>query len=80
MKYRYLLLSLLLVVTPSVYFTIVNADEDTVEDKENAKRQEKTHSTPKVSSGKRGEIKTLEEFIPSEEVSADKPVAFPIDI
>ncbi len=29
---------------------------------------------------KRSRIKTLEEFIPSEEVSADKPVAFPSDI
>lgn len=80
MEYRYLLLFLLMVVTPSVYFTIGNADEDTVEDKENAEQQKNTQSTPKVSSGKRSEIKTLEEFIPSEEVSADKPVAFPIDI
>lgn len=80
MEYRYLLLFLLLVVTPSVYFTNVYADEDTIEDKENAEQQENAQSTPKISSGKRGEIKTLEEFIPSEEVSADKPVAFPIDI
>ncbi len=80
MKYRNLLLWLLLVVTPSVYLTFVNADEDIVEDKEKAEQQKNTPSTPKVSSGKRGEIKTLEEFIPSEEVSADKPVAFPIDI
>ena len=29
---------------------------------------------------KRSSIKTLEEFVPSEEVSADKPVAFPTDI
>ena len=30
--------------------------------------------------GKRGQVKPLEEFIPSEEISADKPVAFPNDI
>lgn len=80
MEYRYLLLFLLLVVTPCVYFTIGNADEDKVKDKENAEQQKNAQSTPKVSSSKRSEIKTLEEFIPSEEVSADKPVAFPIDI
>lgn len=41
--------------------------------KENTKKQ-------KHSIGKRSRVKTLEEFTPSEEVSADKPVAFPSDI
>lgn len=80
MKFRNLLLYLVLVFTPSVYFTFANADEDTVEEKEKAEQQKNTAPTPKISSGKRSEIKTLEEFIPSEEVSADKPVTFPTDI
>ena len=48
-----------------------------------AKKQlenEKNTKKPKATTGKRGQIKTLKEFIPSEEVSADKPVAFPNDI
>jgi len=52
--------------------------EDNKEKDQSADQQE--NSKPKIAVKKRGQIKTLEEFIPSEEVSADKPVAFPNDI
>ena len=42
-------------------------------------KQQKTTNT-KSNAGKRARVKTLEEFIPSEEVSADKAVSFPSDI
>jgi len=45
-----------------------------------APENEQVNTTPTKNSGKRARVKTLEEFIPSEEVSADKPVAFPSDI
>ncbi|MEM7402193.1 MAG: hypothetical protein AAF304_09625 [Pseudomonadota bacterium] len=41
---------------------------------------EQSNKVIKPTVGKRSRVKTLEEFIPSEEVSADKPVAFPSDI
>ena len=49
---------------------------------ENTKRttEQLKNTEPKQKINKRGRIKTLKEFIPSEEVSADKPVAFPSDI
>jgi hypothetical protein len=50
------------------------------EQRENATAAEEKVKKPKLSIGKRSSVKTLEEFIPSEEVSADKPVAFPSDI
>jgi hypothetical protein len=48
--------------------------------KNNAPTTEQKAKSQKPSVGKRSRVKTLEEFIPSEEVSADKPVAFPSDI
>ena len=44
-------------------------------------RAEKTDGS-KAREGKpdRHPVRTLEEFIPSEEISADKPVSFPADI
>lgn len=54
--------------------TVVAEDEKNESDK-----NEKSKSTKPIVS-KRDQVKTLEEFIPSEEVSADKPVAFPNDI
>ena len=51
---------------------------------ENGSKEEQTKDKvveqTKPYKSKRSRIKTLEEFIPSEEVSADKPVAFPSDI
>lgn len=80
MKFRHSLLYLILLLALGGYFSFAHADEDTLEKKAKTTSQKDTNSTPKISSGKRSEIKTLEEFIPSEEISADKPVAFPIDI
>lgn len=48
--------------------------------KKQTKSTSKTETAVTQSIGKRGQVKPLEEFIPSEEVSADKPVAFPSDI
>ena len=59
-------------------FTVFAAEED--EKKDQAESQQKTTTSTKAVVSKRGQVKPLEEFIPSEEVSADKPVAFPNDI
>lgn len=74
MNLRNLLLSLILLC---ISLGLIAAEENKQED-EKTKQQEssKVKSTP----GKRAQIKTLEEFVPSEEVSADKAVAFPSDI
>ena len=58
----------------------VFAEEEAVEESEGEDQENKTNSSPKISSNKRSEVKTLEEFVPSEEVSADKPISFPSDI
>lgn len=60
---------------------LISADENKQKN-ENTKQQKTTSSKPSTGTiaGKRAQVKTLEEFIPSEEVSADKAVAFPSDI
>jgi len=58
-------------------FAVIATEEN--EKKDVASKEQKTKN-PKASIGKRGQVKTLEEFIPSENISADKPVAFPSDI
>jgi len=73
----------LFILFPLLYLPIVNfaADErgrENVVTKEQKTNSSKPNNTAGVN--KRGRVKTLEEFIPSEEVSADKPVAFPNDI
>lgn len=68
---RYLSIILILLCSSVV---VLAEDEKTQTDK-----KEKTNAS-KPSIGKRAQVKTLEEFIPSEEVSADKAVAFPNDI
>ncbi len=50
------------------------------EDEKNQTDKKEKVSGTKSSVSKRAQVKTLEEFIPSEEVSADKPVTFPNDI
>lgn len=60
-------------------FSIMVFAADENKSKNQTENQQKTKDA-KVIVGKRGQIKTLEEFVPSEEVSADKPVAFPSDI
>lgn len=58
-------------------FTVVATEE---KQKKNVPTKEQTTKNPKASISKRGQVKTLEEFIPSENISADKPVSFPSDI
>jgi len=74
MKLRIILLLLVLLGYSFALFA-ENESQDNSQPKEASTN---TKSTPKKS--KRRQVKTLEEFIPSEEVSADKPVAFPSDI
>lgn len=82
MRFKYIIISTVAALILNVCFSYVfsedNVEENTTEIE--AEEQNKSATTPKISSGKRGEIPTLEEFNPSEEVSADKPVAFPVDI
>ena len=75
---RYLFILFALLCLPIINFA---ADESEQENK--TVKEQKTNSSKsanKANVNKRGQVKTLEEFIPSEEVSADKPVAFPNDI
>jgi len=75
---RYLFILFALLCLPIVNFAADESgkeNEAVIEQKTNSSK-----STNKASVNKRGQVKTLEEFIPSEEVSADKPVAFPNDI
>ncbi|MEJ2114759.1 MAG: hypothetical protein P8X88_01590 [Gammaproteobacteria bacterium] len=68
---------LLLLLVLSYFSIAVFAEED--QPKNQTEKEQKSIS-PRATVSKRDQIKTLEEFIPSEEVSADKPVAFPNDI
>ncbi len=58
-------------------FAVIATEES---EKKDAPAKEQKTNNPKASISKRGQVKTLEEFIPSENISADKPVAFPSDI
>lgn len=61
-------------------FTYVSFAEESSNKTKQTDSSEKSAKQSKPNASKRSRIKTLEEFIPSEEVSADKPVAFPSDI
>ena len=66
-----------LMLTISLYSSIVHAEKKTEGlEKENQKASKVERES--VKKPKRNE--TLKEFIPSEEISIDKPVAFPVDI
>lgn len=80
MKIKIVLLFLILSLVFSSSLSFVVAEEDSAQDNEAKQQNNDTKSTPKISSNKRSEVKTLEEFIPSEEVSADRPISFPSDI
>jgi len=58
-------------------FAVIATEEN--EKKDVLTKEQKTKNS-KANISKRGQVKTLEEFIPSENISADKPVAFPNDI
>ena len=71
---------LLFIFTIYNYFNILIAEEEQTNDDHTVEEQQKLDTTAIIRSGKRSDVKTLEEFIPSEEVSADKPISFPTDI
>ena len=80
MNFKFLLSFLVIVFTMSVIVINISAEESAAEEKPATAPQENAKPSPKISTSKRSEIKTLEEFIPSEEVSADNPISFPTDI
>lgn len=71
------LIAVALVLTISLYSSIVHA-ENKKEGLEKENQQAGKVGRESVKKSKRNE--TLKEFIPSEEISIDKPVAFPVDI
>lgn len=71
---------LLFIFTICNYFNIVIAEKEQTNDDHSVEKQQKSDTGITIRSSKRSDIKTLEEFIPSEEVSADKPISFPTDI
>ena len=66
-----ILLTGLFLSSAFLYYGFVLADEETEEESEATEEQQNRKSE---------RDNTLEEFVPSEEVSIDKPVAFPVDI
>ncbi|MDH3609654.1 MAG: hypothetical protein OEQ24_10490 [Gammaproteobacteria bacterium] len=75
---RYLFVLFTLLCLPIVNFATDENEQNNETKKE--QKADNSKSNNKVGVSKRRQVKTLEEFIPSEEVSADKPVAFPSDI
>ena len=55
---------------------LAEPESETVESSEKAAEQSKQQTPDKTATNK----KPLKEFVPSEEISIDKPVAFPVDI
>ena len=64
--------SLLILLGFITAYSLVFAEED-MEKTETTTKEEKQSSESKSNN-------SIEEFVPSEEVSIDKPVAFPVDI
>jgi len=75
---RFLILLLTLVWFSIAVFAEEDNEQNTTTTNEQNSENSITNNNTDVS--KRARVKTLEEFIPSEEISADKPVAFPNDI
>ena len=73
------LIAVALVLTISLYSSIVHAENKT-EELELEKENQKASKVERESVKKPKRTETLKEFIPSEEISIDKPVAFPVDI
>ncbi len=59
----------------------VHAQDPDDETPRQESRTQESHAD-RTSPGKRDRhpVRTLQEFIPSEEISADKPISFPVDI
>ena len=80
MKNRKRITLLLFIFTICTYFNIVIAEEEQTNDDHAVEEKQKSDTAATIRSVKRSDVKTLEEFIPSEEVSTDKPISFPTDI
>jgi len=80
MNIKKLLALLLFMFILNNYCLIAIANQDESSEDEVVEERQKPDTPTTVRSGKRSDVNTLEEFIPSEEVSSDKPVAFPTDI
>lgn len=76
------LIFIIIYLLAKLIFVTVLAEDNKQKESENGSQvlNEQKNKVIKPTVGKRSRVKTLEEFIPSEEVSADKPVAFPSDI
>ena len=74
----YIVICSLLTMSAVNVFAEKNKQSETDKNSQVPNAQKSKEIKPNI--GKRSRVKTLEEFIPSEEVSADKPVAFPSDI
>ncbi len=81
---RFHIVPLLMMLLPVAGADLARAgDKDgAAEQNENESRSGEKNPAPETDSGKRNRtpVRTLEEFVPSEEISADKPVSFPADI
>ncbi len=70
-------------IIAAVYISLMLMSASYAEEKKQQTETEasnKEETTNSQKANKRNQVDTLEEFVPSEEVSADKPVAFPADI
>ncbi len=79
MRFQLLLRCFILMLASGVYGASADTAAVPTEARAQPEAREDT-AAPGVRRGQRSEVKVLEEFVPDEEVSADKPVAFPVDI
>ena len=72
------LIKLVIVIFSIAWLCLVSAESET----ETANPDEQTAEQNKQSTSDKTTVnkKPLQEFVPSEEISIDKPVAFPVDI
>ena len=72
------LIKLVILMFSIVWVCVVLAEPkpETAESAEQTTEQSKQQASDKTTANK----KPLKEFVPSEEISIDKPVAFPVDI
>lgn len=78
---RFHIVPLLMMLVPVPVADLARADDNASAVEQNEPRSAE-NPAPEADTGKRDRttVRTLEEFVPSEEISADKPVSFPADI
>ena len=78
---RFHIVPLLMMLVPVPVADLARADDNAGAVEQNEPRSAE-NPAPEADTGKRDRttVRTLEEFVPSEEISADKPVSFPADI